>query len=706
MGPVQAQEPWFEAVRKETTFLGREVGTISGGLEDGMGFLWFTTDKGLARYDGYEYYLFGPSAFDTASLASSLLRSIDELNDTILVIGTATGFLEFFHKRTGQVRHLDLFRPDERVQGPIHVIWDVHVDARGIIWAAAQFGLRRIDPSTMEVERYQVTPGPSPVRSWLSDPNLSWMVEDVAGDPGKLVVSMVHGLCYFDKGTGQFVSCDETIQTQRFFQDARRHVIYYANWNDGLFRYDPVTRTKYRGARYAEFEKSVNYTPIDSNVLLLYNEILGFVPLDLRDGMVEPTDDPSLNPWFPRTHSVVNNHGLVDSNRRLYMYGGTTHWVFDLPGGSRERKPALAITDIRTGDLRRLQVDTGGVFMLPKGHQALSLKYALINPVSPKEVAYAYSLDGKKWVDMGDARQIAFENLSQGAHSLRIRAVDDGSFGVIEQEVLRFRIVLPLWRQPWFLGLWGVMALLLVTWFFRQRNRQIRAMARIKDYEREVAELELKALRSQMNPHFMFNSLNSIKNHILQSEPKLAAEYLSNFAHLIRLILQNSRERVVPLEEDLEALFLYIDLERLRFGDRFSLDCSIDESIDRKRVMIPPLILQPYVENAIWHGLMKKEGAGILTIHLRKESDAILCIIEDNGIGREAAGRMRDQTTRKYRSMGLGITQDRIDIHNKMNQMGIRVTVTDLKDGLTQEALGTRVEVLIPVRANSNDTES
>ena len=706
MWPIQAQTRWFDAVRRETTFLGREVGTISGGLEDGMGFLWFTTDKGLARYDGYEYYLFGPSAFDTASLASSLLRSLDELNDTILVVGTATGFLEFFHKRTGQVRHLDLFKPEERVQGPMHVIWDVHVDADGIIWAAAQFGLRRIDPSTLDVARYPVIPGPSPLRSWLSDPNLCWKIEDQAGDPGSLIVSMVHGLCFFDKATREFVLCDEAIKTHMFFQDSHRQVIYYANWSDGLFRYEPGSRTTDRGARYGEFPKDVSFTPIDTHLVLLYNADRGFVPLHLQDGRIEPSDDPSLNPWFPRTHSVVNSQGLVDSNRRLYMFGGTTHWVFDLPGRFPRRKPALAVTDFRTGDRRLLQVDPGHVFVLPKGHQSLTLKYAVINPVSPKEVDYAYSLDEKDWVPMGDSRQIAFENLSQGVHALRIRAVDDGSFGLLEQEVLRFRIILPLWRQPWFIGLWLALLLALAAWFLRQRNQQIRAMARIKDYEREVAELELKALRSQMNPHFMFNSLNSIKNHILQSEPKLAAEYLSNFAHLIRLILQNSRERVVPLEDDLEALFLYIDLERLRFGDRFKFVSTIDESIDRTRVMIPPLILQPFVENAIWHGLMKKEGAGILAINLQKEDGILRCVIEDNGIGREAAGRMRDQTTRKYRSMGLGITQDRIDIHNKMNRMGIRVLVTDLKKETTGEALGTRVEVIVPLLEYDHDKET
>jgi LytS/YehU family sensor histidine kinase len=234
---------------------------------------------------------------------------------------------------------------------------------------------------------------------------------------------------------------------------------------------------------------------------------------------------------------------------------------------------------------------------------------------------------------------------------------------------------------------------ILEAWIFFIDIRKAKEVA--ENLKEELSQIKFEVLRSQINPHFMFNSLNSIKNYILQAEPKIAAEYLSNFSHLIRMILQNSGSKVISLQEELDTLLLYIDLEKLRFDDEFEFNCIVDENINLSSVHIPPMILQPYVENAIWHGLMHKNSSGQLTIELRKAGDRIECIVEDDGVGREAAARLKDKSIRKYRSMGMGITRDRIDIINRMDALGITTTVEDLVDG-AGEAAGTRVIVSIP----------
>ncbi len=203
------------------------------------------------------------------------------------------------------------------------------------------------------------------------------------------------------------------------------------------------------------------------------------------------------------------------------------------------------------------------------------------------------------------------------------------------------------------------------------------------------------ALRKQMNPHFIFNSLNSIQSFILQNDKLSANIYLSKFAGLMRKVLENSQHEYVTLTEEIEVLKLYVELEQQRFDDTFTCIWDIPEDEDIMDCRIPPLILQPYVENAIWHGLLHKLGDRTLTIRVRKEADILVCVVEDNGIGREAAAAVR-RHREKGKSLGTQITRKRIEILNSLNNSGIGVTYTDLTDN-DGKASGTSVGVSIPV---------
>ncbi len=215
-------------------------------------------------------------------------------------------------------------------------------------------------------------------------------------------------------------------------------------------------------------------------------------------------------------------------------------------------------------------------------------------------------------------------------------------------------------------------------------------------YQSRTAELEMQALRAQMNPHFIFNCLNAINRFIMKNEPEAASDYLSRFSRLIRLILQNSHTPTVTLENELEALRLYLEMEALRFEEKFTFRIYCQEVVDAEYTRIPPLIIQPYVENAIWHGLMHKEGTGHITIRVQQENEVLTCTIEDDGIGRKRATELKSKSAMKSKSLGMQITAHRLALINALYGKKTTVEVMDLIDA-SGEAGGTRVVLRIPV---------
>lgn len=210
-----------------------------------------------------------------------------------------------------------------------------------------------------------------------------------------------------------------------------------------------------------------------------------------------------------------------------------------------------------------------------------------------------------------------------------------------------------------------------------------------------MKESELRTLRSQINPHFVFNSLNSIKSYILTHRSIEAAEYLTDFSVLMRSILQHSKEQLISLTDELETAILYIKLEKLRFEDNFEFIYELDGSIDTDEIFAPPMLLQPYIENAIKHGLMNKHEKRVLAMKIKQLTDSIEIIIDDNGIGREQASLLRKNIP-KYQSMGMNINDERIKLLSQANDLHIQIMIEDKKskDGV---ALGTKVTIHIPL---------
>jgi hypothetical protein len=219
-----------------------------------------------------------------------------------------------------------------------------------------------------------------------------------------------------------------------------------------------------------------------------------------------------------------------------------------------------------------------------------------------------------------------------------------------------------------------------------QRVRQLELA-----FEQRLAETEMGALRAQMNPHFIFNCLNSIKLYATENDSAKAAEYLTKFSRLIRLVLENSRSERVTLQNELDALRLYLEMEAMRFKDklRFSVDVSPD--VDTDFIEIPPLLIQPYVENAIWHGLMHKTEGGTVALRVEQPADNLLRVtITDDGVGRARAAQLKSKSAAPRKSFGMDVTSERITLINQLYKTHTRVQIHDLTDAAGEPA-GTEV---------------
>jgi len=254
------------------------------------------------------------------------------------------------------------------------------------------------------------------------------------------------------------------------------------------------------------------------------------------------------------------------------------------------------------------------------------------------------------------------------------------------------------------IGILGVMVLGIVFLRFavlkRKNEKHLREIAENElqlqklESQKQFSELEMQALRAQMNPHFIFNCLSSINSFILKNKTEEASDYLTKFSRLIRMVLNNSKRAFISLEDELETLGLYLEMERLRFKDSFEYSFTYNNSVEVSNIFIPPLLLQPFAENAIWHGLMHKQEKGFLNFNFSAEEKFLTCIINDNGIGREKAELLKSKSAEKQKSMGLKITTDRLSLLNDNAHGQTVFTIEDITDE-NGMAMGTRVHLKI-----------
>ncbi len=233
----------------------------------------------------------------------------------------------------------------------------------------------------------------------------------------------------------------------------------------------------------------------------------------------------------------------------------------------------------------------------------------------------------------------------------------------------------------------GLILVIVAAWLVYKNARKRRIANQL---------LALKSLRSQMNPHFIFNALNSVNSFISKNDEKSANKYLADFSRLMRMVMENSQHDFIPLSQEIEILNLYLTLEHYRFRDKFEYTFEVAKEIDADQFEIPPMLIQPYIENAIWHGLRYKEEKGFLWLSFSvKEKDILRIVIEDNGIGRKKSALLKTPNQKANKSTGIKNTESRVELINELFGENLRVVIEDFDP--TIEDTGTRITVDVPV---------
>lgn len=320
------------------------------------------------------------------------------------------------------------------------------------------------------------------------------------------------------------------------------------------------------------------------------------------------------------------------------------------------------------------------------------------------KLTYSYKLSpiDTTWRHTNDLSTEYF-NLPSGDYKFIVKVASNSDNIKNPETLFKFSIHPPFWKTWWFIFIVLSVTISMTILFFNYKVRQVRNKEKEKGkVQLLLAKMEAKALRAQMSPHFIFNALNSIQNFILKNENRSAHEFLSKFARLMRNILDGSNAEFITLEKEIDTLRLYIQLEKMRASYRFDFEFIVDKKLHISNVFIPSMILQPFIENAILHGLFpKSEANGILKITFISEDDQIRCIVEDNGIGRNKAKEINDKKQQYHKSMGMSVTHDRIEKLKKINKLNAEYMIHDLFDEYGN-SIGTKVVLVLPIKENNS----
>lgn len=351
-------------------------------------------------------------------------------------------------------------------------------------------------------------------------------------------------------------------------------------------------------------------------------------------------------------------------------------------------------------DGKQLNIPT---FKYDQNH--ITFDFIGVNLKRPDEVLYRWKLLGfdENWSPPSKDRSILYSNLNPGKYTFLLEAANEDGLWTEKPLKFSFEVETPYWRSNWFIWLTALSVLIVLLLVYVVMLNRIRKKSQQKqkqiELDKQLLELEQKALRLQMNPHFIFNALNSIQSLIGTGQEKDARYFLAKFSRLMRQILDNSRKSEITLQEEIETIENYLLVEKFANGNRFNYEVNIDPKLESDFIKIPPMLLQPFIENAIKHGISgkdKDDRSGKITIRFIEDKGKLECIIEDNGIGRVQSAEMRSHSKETYHeSMSLQVTRERLEMYGP--DLGFNtLEIHDLYDK-SGEAEGTRVIIRIPI---------
>ncbi len=663
------------------------------GTENGINI--FNPQTGDFKFIRYEYNK--PSCLSSNSVR---VLYFDKFDPDILWIGYLSSGITRYNLKTGQYHHYqhELSNPFSLSTNSINLI---KRDLHGVLWVGTQNGLNRFDDKTRKFYRYFA----DYKHGGLSQDNIYALYED---REGIMWIGTQKGLNKYNRFTGKFKSIlnipldSKSLPSDYIFDIFESHdgFLWLGTMGGGLIKYN-----KYTG-------ESISYSEKEG----LPNNVVYSIISDKRNRFWMSTNF-GISCFDPKSKAFLNfdvkdgiqssefnyNAALKSSDGYIY-FGGMNGFnrfnpeVIDI----NNRPPQIAIVNFKLfNQAYPYEIKRGDTLTLNYNENSFSFEFSALDFTNPAKNKYTYTLSGyeKKW-NYADAQHRFAEYTKVPAGTYHFVVKGTNSDGVWNKEGIVITLIIkPAWYNTLFFK--GIVIVLITSliWILvylriRKLKKEHEVERKMLEIEKQMFEVEQHSLRLQMNPHFIFNSLNSIQGFVLENDTDGAIVYLSKFSHLMRLILNNSKESFIPLRDELKAISYYIELEQLRFDFKFDFRINIDERIDTDFIGIPPMLIQPYIENAVIHGMINKKGKGNIQINLSMEEKYLICNIIDDGIGREASGLLRAKTGLRHKPKGMLITKERLDLLNKQLNSNLSVYITDLFDE-SSKSTGTKVTLKI-----------
>lgn len=388
--------------------------------------------------------------------------------------------------------------------------------------------------------------------------------------------------------------------------------------------------------------------------------------------------------------AILNDTVWVATKKSILFFDGRSSFVNSTP-------PIFHFTSFKVNNV---DVSLNEISSLHHSSNNISIGFEALSYKSYGKILYRYWLvnEADTFESVTSSRHVEFLSLKPGNYVFSVLVKNSSGTWTVAKKSLKFTILTPYWQQTWFRFSVLLAIILVAVYFMRLRIARVREQEMLRtDFNKQLVMLEIKALRAQMNPHFIFNVINSIQDYILKNDARSAQRYLTKFAKLVRSILDNSVDGEVMLEGELEANKLYVELEQQRFDDKFEFYLNVSNDVDANSLLIPSMIIQPFLENAIKHGIRHLTGKGKLSLIVDRDDNNVYIYIEDNGVGRDAATELNKINASEHISHGSLITTRRVEAYNKAHNTSIQLKIIDLFDE-HGKATGTRIELLIPVK--------
>ena len=646
-------------------------------------YLWAAyRDAGLLRIDkeSNEIKSYFGKDYDSKITSIDPITSILKISEKELLIARVNG-IHLLNTQTNKIK-------DIRLSG---VNRSIYLDRSDHIWIGNMEGLYQYDKSMNLLNHFRLTEN----KMW--DEYLQTIVEDK--NDNLWIATDGNGLLKYDRKNKTLKSIEEEKITSRRINDL------WIGSDECLWIGTDIGLIKKVDDQYTFYNESNG----------LSNDFIASIIED-QNGSIWLSTNNGISKFNPRYEQFTNYNrkdGTINSlyyprvksqSKEGYIYfGGRNGIDFFHPEELKkiENKLNLNIRTVELSDgliIYPQEIDSSKTIKVPRKNKFIRIKYTATNIATPKEIRYAYKISeiSDEWFDAGTDREILLSNLNFGNYTVFLKAYYQSDTEKHFIKSIHILVPTPFYLHPFFILSSGLFLLIGTYLLIKKREQNIRKKEKTSfNLKRRMIQLEQKALRSQMNPHFIFNSMNSIQDFILTKDESGALKFLNKFARLIRQVLNYSGQNQIPLSDEIQLIKDYLDLELMRFPKKYTYDIELSPEISMYEVELPPFLIQPLLENSIQHGFKNIDYRGKLNIRIDGTQDCLIIAVEDNGVGRATAIIERDSHKSYSNGIGLFIIEQRIKMLQELHSSGA-FKIIDLQDDLGRPT-GTKVILTIPV---------